>query len=195
MQKTNLIILSILIVGGMFIGLSYAATTITDTSITTTNLTVTGTCSGCGNIEGTFTTWSKSLNQTIAGSSGDPVILLLTSADGSVIVQNSNDKVSLIKLDGTVVIVNTAPSSTSNTGETPLAQSISGQYKALLTSSGVNVYKNNSLLTTIGIKTSDFFGANLGTVSVSISPDAKYISIAGKDTGGALNRIIVLTGS
>lgn len=188
MNKQSLLIIAIIGVGSVLSGLAYG---VSNGSIIVDTLTVNGQQIG----EGTWTTWAKSLNSTVAGSSGDSVIALQTGVDGSTLISNSGDKVSVVKLDGTVVIVNSAPSGFVNSGEQSSAQSMTGEYKTLLTSTGINVYKNNSLLTTIGIKKSDFFGGDLSTVSVSISSNGKYISIAGKDTGGALNRVVVLAGS
>jgi len=191
LNRQSLFIIAIIAGGSVLSGLAYG---VTNGSIVVGTLTVTGSCSGCIG-SGSFTTYAKSLNSTIAGSSGDSVVGLQTALDGSVIVSNSADKVSIVKLDGTVVIVNSAPSGFVNSGEVSSAQSTDGVYKILLTSSGINVYKSSTLLTTIGIKKSDFFGSDLSTVSVGISADGKYITLAGKDTAGALNRVVILTGS
>jgi len=187
-----LLIIAIIAGGSVLSGLAYG---VSNGTIVVGDLTVTGTCSGCGVVEGGYTTWAVSLNSTIAGTNGNPVMALQTSTDGSVIVSNTNDKVAIVKLDGTVVTVTTTPSNFDNTGQQSSAQSLSGTYKAILTSAGVTVYKSNTLLTTIGIKAANFQGSTLGTVSVSISPDGKYISLAGEDTGAALDRVVILTGS
>jgi len=192
MNRQSLLIIAIIAGGSILSGLAYG---VTNGSIVVGNITVTSTCSGCATVEGTYSSWAVSLNSTIAGSNGNPVMALQTGTDGSVIVSNTNDRVAIVKLDGTVVTVTTTPSNADNNGQQSSAQSLSGTYKAILTSAGVTVYKNNTLLTTIGIKAANFQGSTLGTVSVSISPDGKYISLAGEDTGAALDRVVILTGS
>ena len=188
MNRQSLLIIAIIGIGSIISGLAYG---VSNGSIIVDTLTVNGQQIG----EGTWTTWATTLNSTIAGTNGNSIMGLQTSTDGSVIASNSNDRVALVKLDGTVVIVNVAPSAFVDSGQVSSAQTIDGLYKVLLTSSGLNVYKNSALLTTIGIKKSDFFGGDLSTVSVSISSNGKFISIAGEDTGGALDRVVILTGS
>lgn len=189
MKRQSIAIISIIAVGSLF-GFAYS----TGTVITNTGI-ITPSCTGCLTNSVSYSTWSTALNTTIAGTNGNPVIGLQTGTDGSAIVSNSNDRVAIVKLDGTVVIAHVAPSGFVNTGQISSAQSIDGTYKILLMSNSINVYKNNSLLTTFGIDVTQFSGGDLRTVSVSISPDGKYIAVSGEDTGGALNRVVILTGS
>lgn len=194
MKKQTIMIIILLSVGTLF-GVGYSASTIiSDSGITTSNLTVTGTCTGCGG-SGTFTTYSTILNTTITGTSGSSNVGLFTSNDGSILAQDSTSKISLTLLNGTVVSVTNDPSGSTNIGQQAIAQSSDGKYKTILKSDSILVYKNNVLLQTIGIKKSDFVFSDLTTVSVSISPDAHYISIAGRDTGGAIDRIVIFQGS
>lgn len=193
MKKQTISIIALLVVGTLF-GVGYSASTvISDSGITTTNLTITGTCTGCGS--GSFINWTTSLNETIAGTGGHPNAGLFVSIDGSVSSTDTTSKTALILINGTVKTVTAGVPNMLNVGQLPYAQSIDGKYKVFLTASGVDVYKNNVLIKTLGIDKTQFTAGVLGDESVGISSDGKYIAVSGEDSGAAIERVLIFGGS
>jgi len=121
---------------------------------------------------------------------------LITAVDGSVITSDTSGESAIVKLDGTIVTVKPI-ATVFDSAQVHATQSADGKYKVILSaaSSAVFVYKNNTLLQTIGINLSQFDGGNFNKASVSISADGKYITVSGGDTGGALQRLVIFQGS
>ena len=162
------------------------------------NVLVTGTCSGCGG-EGSFTTWSNTLNSTIAGTGGFSTDYIFVGNDGSINTYDSNKKMAYVLTNGTIITVNDNISNQNLDLNKASEQSMTGEYRILMngTDNTVVVYKNNIVKQKIGIKISDFFSSSFGSTDFgcNISPNGKYIACSGEDTGGSLDRIIEFVGA
>lgn len=195
LKKQTLAIISILAVGSLFSVVYASGTTITNTGITTPSLTVTGTCTGCGSIEGSFTTYSLTLNQTVAGTAGNNGIFTQVSTNGSSVSSDAAPLTAIVKLDGTVVSVTTTPNSYfSLTSPNVQDKSLAGKYMIITNTGGtVDIYKNQALLQQITIDTTHSFSNT--SVSIGISADGKYIVIFGDDKSNVIDHIQVWQGS
>ena len=196
-RKTSTTILGMLVLGGL-ISVAYASTTIiTDTGITTTNLTILGTCTGCGGGEGTFTSWAKLFNGTVAGTSAGAGGTIYVNNTGTVIFEDNNGGLNLVGPSGTAIAQVTAPVGITTPTNYHTAQSTQGAYQIILdeTHSKIVIYKNRALLFTIGVKMGDFTTGPSNHLSVGISPNGQYVAVQGDDTGGALDRLVIFKGS
>lgn len=211
MMNRKILLLLLILGSGSILATVYASnTTITNTSVSTTtvntsdlvashdvnttNLFVTGTCSGCGAMEGSYNSYSTTLNQTVTGSQATTIVGLQSANDGSILGLDFH-RASLVLVNGTVIKnIPTIPNFQSDQRLT--SQSVNGVYFVALNSTGnILVYKNHVLLTTIGIKTSQFYLGNLNTASIVMSPNGKYIALYGADSGNVLDRLLIFQGS
>ena len=95
MNRQTLAIIAIIATGSIISGLAYG---VTNGSIIVGDLTITGTCTGCGT-EGSFTTYSLLLNQTVASAGPAAGAIVQVGNDGSVIASDIGTKIVLIKLE------------------------------------------------------------------------------------------------
>lgn len=163
------------------------------------NVLVTGTCTGCGGGEGSFTSYSTILNQTITGTTGWPARYLFVSNDGSNLGADNEPRNFLILLNGTVKFTQVIANSGFDKFVPEAIQSPSGEYKAILNTSGntISIYKNNVFLQNIGINLSQFSvtGLDSNDFAINISSDGKYISLFSADITGSVDRIVEFRGS
>lgn len=183
------IIFTIIVSGSILSGLAYG---VSNGSIIVGDLTVTGSCIGCGG-EHEFTSWSTILNGTISGTSGKQTMDISVSNDGSVLDLDQGSKISLVLVNGTVIFVTSTPNY--NLAIPVFSQSSTGEYKIVETNTGIDVYKNNVHIQTLGLTLSQFKFGSLGNEGIAISPDGKYISIVGIDSSGTIDRIVTFEGS
>lgn len=201
MKKQSILIL-LIILGGSSASIIYASgTTITNTSVTTptlnaVNVNISGTCTGCGGGEGSFTVYSLVLNKTVTGTSGNNGVFTQVSTNGSSISSDSSSITSIIKLDGTIVSTTTTPNTyQSATSPNIQDQSLNGKYMIITNNSGpsLDVYKNQALLQQITIDTThSFFNTS---ISIGISQDGKYIVLYGDDKSNSIDHIQVWQGT
>lgn len=205
MQKKKQLILIILILGtGSILGTVYASgTIITNTSVTTTtlnavNLVLSGTCTGCGGGEGSFTTYSTILNTTVTGTTRSAASNLLVSDNGTVFGLDVGHVASLITING---IVQQQISSIDNMatihGYQNIAQSPTGKYKAILDDAIplIHVYKNDIPLLNLGFNSTQFFTGGADTPAIAISSNGKYIAFWAENADTNTVRLIVFQGS
>lgn len=185
--------MSLLGIGSLF-SITYAASTIiSDSGITTPNLTVTGTCAGCSG-EGDFSSYSLITNKTDTSGPFSAGIYVQVGNDKSVIGFENGGKTMYFNPSGNLI------SSTSNSspiaGPYPFEQSLTGKYRIIRndTSSQIDVYKNNILLTHIPIDITHSFESYLFT-TCGISQDGKYIALFGPDFTTNFEQLQVWQGS
>lgn len=160
------------------------------------NVLITGSCTGCGG-EGSFTTYSTLLNQTITSSSSSILRSLSVANDGSILAYDNNCKASIVFVNGTQKVLGSSDSCTPDIHRLN-GQSETGIYKFYaesLAGGTIVIYKNNALLETVTIDTSQFDVINFADQAISISPDGHYIVIYGPDVGVTLQREVILRGS
>uniref|UniRef100_A0AAT9JH15 ORF17 n=1 Tax=Nitrosopumilaceae spindle-shaped virus TaxID=3065433 RepID=A0AAT9JH15_9VIRU len=156
------------------------------------NVLVTGTCTGCGAGEGSFTHYNTiALNTTVTGFRDTLIGELHVGNDGAIISHGDNNN-KIVYINGTQVFEESSHTTPGSSQETD--QSQTGEYKIVLdTNAGtVEVYKNNSFIQGLGLNTAQFTGFKIG---IAISPDGKYIAVLGEDSGGAVDRLVVFQGS
>jgi len=199
-MNPKLAILLIIIAGGIS-ATAYATTTIiSDSGIITSNLTITGTCTGCGAGEGDFNSYAVIYNSTFATIS--PTGLVKNTAisnDGSFFIIDNNDKIWEIAANKTIIINANVSAATTGTGFQS-GQSMTGEYKFVYDDSFtlVHIIKNNNLIQTSSLDKTQFqaFGPNsFADSSMSMSPNGKYIEVAGPNNGDGLLRVVILQGS
>lgn len=195
-HKTSITILGILIIGSLF-AVGYATSTvISDSGIITSNLTVTGTCTGCGGGEGDFTTYSNFLNATIGGASlGNNIKALLTANDGSFMFSDNAFQNIIVFANGTVIKEYDSTFEDFPNGDKLFDQSSTGKYKIIYDqghSNEIKVYKDNSLLQSIGIDTSQ---VSANECSTAISANGKYISLVCSNFAGTNDTALTFEGS
>lgn len=160
------------------------------------NVLVTGICTGCSG-EGSFTTYTTLLNQTIIGSSSATLRSLSVANDGSILAYDNNCRDSIVFLNGTQKVFGATDACTPDIHRLN-GQSETGIYKFYaesLAGGTIRIYKNNVLLQTVTINTSQFDVTNFSDQAISISPDGHYIVVYGPDVGVTLQREVILRGS
>lgn len=190
MKRESIAIFAI-IAAGSFLGLAYG---VTNGSILTGDLTVTGTCTGCGGGEGSFTSYATALNSTIVGTGDNRASNLMVSTNGTVFVLDVAHAVYLIKIDGSATTIATGLDSKDTIyGYQNIAQSQTGKYKAVLDdpNSVIKVYKNDNLLQNIGYNATQFGAIPGDTPAIGISSDGKYIAMY-KANASATDMILLI---
>ena len=161
------------------------------------NVLVTGTCSGCGAGEGSFTSWTTLTNTTLGTVSVSNADNVIVSNNGSILAETIDCTDAYFFTNGTVIRT-TNSLSLCPANQDSSDQSITGKYQIIYDADRTNniyIYKNNVLQDTKMIQASQFSGGVLSSTSVGISPDGKYIVVYGTDSGVASQRLIVLQGS
>lgn len=177
MNYNALMIIIILAAGGVSIGVSYASTIITDATIIVNNLTVTGTCTGCGGGDGSFTTWTL-IQQTNFTESG--------CFNGSFISLDNNGN-SLFTCNNVILITNggsiTNFGSNINQFTQAATESSTGKYKTFTNGTGtqynIPIISNSTLIHSIIVNASVF--KTPSQVINAISPSGEYITLKGND--------------
>lgn len=196
MKKQTLAIIGIIAAGSLFSIVYATGTVITDSGITTPTLTTgsivnSGSCTGCGASEGSYSSWSTTLNQTVTGSHASLVVNLQINNNGTTTGLDLQ-KASVINIAGSVVS-NIAVSENTQSDQPIISQSVNGEYIVTLGSNNISVFKNDLFFKSYTLTTANF--SNMNTVSLAISPNGKYIVAYGEDTGTALERLVVFKGS
>jgi len=197
MNQRSLIAIIILAgIGSIGTVLAYTGT-ITANQGSFNNVLVTGTCTGCGANEGSFTTWTTLTNTTVGTVSVSNVNNVIVSNGGSILAETVDCKDAYFFINATVIkTTNSLSLCPANQDSTD--QSMTGEYQIIYDADRTNniyIYKNNILQTTKTISTADFSGGVLSSTGIGISPNGKYIVVYGIDTGAAAQRLIVLQGS
>lgn len=204
MKKQSLLIL-LIILGGSSASIIYASgTTITNTSVTTptlnaVNVNVSGTCTGCGGGEGSFTNYNTVVLNTTAATSGTENDIYINSAISNLgdSIFSGNEKNVLVKLDGTTKFLN---SSGILSGSQQFSQSETGKYVVIKNNNSapakISVFKNGIYMQDLGIKYSQVFNTDaINGVTIAISPDGHYILVVASDSVTGDSRLLVFEGS
>ena len=196
-QKTLIAIIILAGIGSIGSVLAYSGT-ISAGQGNFNNVLVTGTCTGCGGGEGSFTNYNTiALNTTVYSIGDNGFQNIQIDNNGNFISQGTANN-GLVALNGTVVFVKT---SNGASGTKQIDQSsITGKYKVLIDESGdgiPNVFSNNALLQTLGLNQAQFSGGTLSGAAggTAISPDGHYILVIAKDSSGTKDRVIIFQGS
>lgn len=197
MNKQLIAILSIVAIGSI-LGVAYATgTVITNTGITTGNLVVTGTCTGCGAGEGSYSNYNTiQLNTTIGTAFIATQYTSMSISNNGNVVFGSNGNNTAVTIGGTII---KSGSSYASAPGVDIAQSITGEYQLIVVDDvhyDLKVIKNGIFLQDIGIDLSQFISPDAAKgVAMAISPDGHYISVIGKDSGGTSERLVIFKGS
>lgn len=189
-RKQILTIISIV----AFSGVTSLVYGVTNGTIIVGDLTVTGTCTGCSSGgEGSFTSYTTLFNGTITGSVGCPGSSIYVNNTGTVLVTDNCPTTFIVQPSGTATKINTP------IGSAPFpissAQSITGLYQIAYDANTIKVYKNNSLIQSIGFDTGNFGAPVGGGLSINISPNGKYIAIQNEDVSTSSDRLVIFKGS
>jgi hypothetical protein len=93
----------------------------------------------------------------------------------------------------TLTITKAAAQRTANISRQSASKSATGKYVAVdLNNTTINVYKNGSLLQQL--TKSGFYGSSTSERSIGISPNGKYIVVAGYNAAGTLLHVQVFQG-
>jgi hypothetical protein len=197
MKRQTLLIISIIATGSLFGAVYASGTIITDTGITTGNLTVTGTCTGCGAGEGSYSNYNTiQLNTTIGTAFIATQYTSMSISNNGNVVFGSNGNNTAVTIGGTII---QSGSGYASAPGVDIAQSITGEYQLIVVDDvhyDLKVIKNGIFLQDIGIDLSQFISPDAAKgVAMAISPDGHYISVIGKDSGGTSERLVIFKGS
>lgn len=157
------------------------------------NVLVTGTCTGCGGGEGSFTSYNTvSLNTTVGSFGGTNFPRIIVNNMGTVVFSDSNANY-VVTISGTTLFNN---STIGSSGNQELSQSINGIYQIVNNDNvpKVSIFKNNIYLQDLGINLSQFSNP-FGKLGMAISPDGHYIAVIGEDSGVSSDRLLIFRGS
>lgn len=194
MNRQSLLIIAIIAGGSILSGLAYG---VTNGTIVVGDLTITGTCSGCGVVEGIYSHYNTiDLNTTLSlGFVNSQTTDVHISNDGNIIYSGNVLNVSMLH-NGTWTLANF---SYGNISDKQQGQSLTGKYQIILddtTNLNVDVLKDGLYLQALGINLSQFTTPSTnGAIGIAISPDGKYIAVVGEDSAGFDQRILIFRGT
>ena len=151
-----------------------------------------------GASEGDYSSWSKVLDTTIAGTGGYYTIAMAVDNNGNVLVFQGQSYAYGVNLVGTVF--ETPQAQLTFRGNVKLVDesSLTGRYQVIFDTSvpETKVFKNGVLLATIPTPSTSWFSPGSGNpIGCAISPNGQYIALQGNDVSNFIDRVQVWKGS
>lgn len=160
------------------------------------NVLVTGTCTGCGGGEGSFTNYSSIVEETNPFSGSSSPCQVNIDNNGTAFVLESCNQGNAYSIDslGNISLLTNTGTALNNYPYIP-QNSINGLYKLVGNKTNtILIYKSNTYLTKLTLDLSVDF-SSMSNLEDSISPNGKYIVVYGTNQTFTGNTVQIFRGS